>query len=59
MGKGMPVPSEIRNDLFQPVFITNDHTIAVDEIPRDFSLAPFYRSHKSATSDLSKFQGQV
>ena len=57
--RGMTVPSEIRNDLLQPVFITNDHTVIVDEILRDFSLALFYRSRKSAPSDLLAFQGQV
>ena len=50
----MSVPCEVRNDLFQPVLITNDHTVIIDETVLDFSFIMSHRSQESSSGDLSK-----
>ena len=47
------IPREIGDDLFQPVFITNDDTVVIDGTPVDFFPALFHRSQESPSSDLS------
>ena len=53
----MSVPCEVGNDLFQPVLITNDHAVTVDEILRDFALTLSHCSQESPPGDLSVIWG--
>lgn len=55
--KATPVPSKVRNDLFQPVLIANNHAVTIDETLREFSPAPFHRSQESPPGNLSTIQG--
>jgi len=51
------VPREVRNDLFQPVLVTNDNTVTSDWTILDSSLALFHCSPKGASGNLSVTRG--
>lgn len=46
------LPCEVGNNLFQPVFITDDHPAMIDDAPMDVFPALFHRSNERPPSDL-------
>ena len=55
-GMAVHVPCEVRNDLFQPVLITNDHTVTTYGIVLDPSLTLFHGGPEGASGNLSAIQ---
>lgn len=49
----MRIPCEVGDNLFQPVLVTNDNTVVIDDAPIHSFPALFHRSQESTSSNLS------
>ena len=51
------VPCEVRNDLLQPILVTDDNTVTTDWTVLGTSLSLFHCSQKGTPGNLSAIQG--